>query len=332
MSAKNGRKRKAEPLPNERHTHKNVKIVKELNRVGCRKHGEKYLVTDVSQGDLVCEKCGIVVEDRIICDEAEWRNFADDSNATKWTKSRAGDAENPFLSADFNLGTIIKSFDDSKTKTKDDSYAGNITKQYQRRSVDNALKHAFRVIDNMGDRINLSSSVLFRAKALYSESYRKKKFKGNILEMSDPKTAACLYIACRLEHCSRSKNEICGIYNVNKKSLSAAISWIVKCDDIELPNVQSLEMIDRFTGYLEMTKDERKHARSIAERIELYCPHKRILPEIIAGAAIYVAMVTTKGTLFFSLSKSFGNRCEFSSLGILEKCLSPAELLFGVLI
>lgn len=294
-ATKNDRKRKAEPIVSE---HKNVKIVKELNRSGCKTHGEKYLLTDVRSGVVVCQECAFVVEDRLICEEAEWRNFSDDSLATKWEKSRTGDADNPFLSADFNLGTVIKNFDGHKTKVNDTSFASNISSQYKRRSVDNALNHAFKVIDTMGNRINLSASVLHCAKALYSQVYRHSNFKGNILEMSDPKTAACLYIACRQEHCSRSKAEICAIYNVNKKSLTTTITRILKCEDVKLPDAQSIEMIDRYTGYMQLTKEQRKNSRSIADRIELYRTNKRILPEEVAGAAIYLATASSKGEFF----------------------------------
>lgn len=313
--SKNERKRKAEPIDRE---HKNVKIMKQLNQTGCKTHGEAHLLKDVRSGDLVCAECGFVVEDRMICEDAEWRNYADDSMATKWMKSRAGDAENPFLSADFNLGTMIKVVGGKKNSSNDQSYAGNITNQFKRRSVDNALNHAFKVIETMGDRINLASSVLYLAKKLYSQVYRKKNFKGNIMEISDPKTAACLYIACRLEQCSRSKSEICAIYNVNKKNLSAAITRILKCEDVELPNAQSIEMIDRFTGHMQMTKAERKQARSIAERIELYRQNKRALPEEIAGAAIYLVAVRTKGEDIYDIY-----------LFDFEKCLQKPNISIG---
>lgn len=81
--------------------HKNLKLVKELRKMGCKEHGDTNLI-DNGEGDLVCTECGVVVEDRMICEDAEWRNFNDDSITEKWSKSRTGGAENLFLSDDAN--------------------------------------------------------------------------------------------------------------------------------------------------------------------------------------------------------------------------------------
>jgi transcription initiation factor TFIIB len=40
------------------------------------------LISDNTTGDLVCRSCGTVLGDRLVCDEAEWRDYDD----------RAGDA------------------------------------------------------------------------------------------------------------------------------------------------------------------------------------------------------------------------------------------------
>lgn len=158
--------------------HKNVKLMRELRKVGCKVHGDADLINDVASGDLVCVQCGVVVDERMVCEEAEWRNFEGDSMADKWSKCRTGDAGNPFLSDDANLGTVVKTMDTNHNANK--SFASNIVKQFKRRSVDNALNHAFREINDMGDRINLPSSVTYAAKQLYTQLYHQIKLKGKI--------------------------------------------------------------------------------------------------------------------------------------------------------
>lgn len=271
--------------------HKNVKLANELRTVGCRVHGDAHLINDMANGDSICEQCGVVVEERMISDEAEWRNFEGDSAAEKWAKSRSGDAENPFLSDDANLGTTIKSMDTNPNKT---TYAGDIVKQFKRRSVDNALKHAFKEINDMGDRINLPASVLSHAKQLYTQLYKLIKLKGNI-KLTDAKTAACLYVACKQHNCYRSQKEIAAIYAVNKRELTNAIRRLLAHVDVKLANTASTEMIDRYCCHLEMSAEKRKQAYEIAHEIDVRYMHKKMVPETVAGVSIYLAKASERG-------------------------------------
>lgn len=156
--------------------------------------------------------------------------------------------------------------------------------------------HAFKELNDMGDRINLPFSVLQRAKMLYSEMYKKIKLKGNIL-LTDSKTAACLYIACRLETCYRSSREIAAIYDVNKRDLVRAISRVMSSLKLNIPDSRGIEMIDRYCGYLQLSREERRKSRLIAEKVQCQSEiiGKKILPEVIAGTSIYLAAASTQG-------------------------------------
>lgn len=276
--------------------HKNVKLMRQ-QKYGCKKHGDTNLTEDHATGDIICTVCAIVVEERMLTDEAEWRCFGDDTQGEKWSKSRAGDAENPFLSADFNLGTTIKMFAPTPAASSN-NYSSNIVKQYQRRSVDNALKHAFKEIATMGDRLNLPSSVLAKANALYSRLYRRIKLKGNKLPV-DSKAAACMYIACKEEECSRTVQEIAATYGTPKTALSAAIKRALKALDVQMPQSHGIEMIDRYCAHLDISKTERIRAWRIADQIERLEWKTKIPAENIAVTAILLAKTSSHGRDFY---------------------------------
>lgn len=282
-------KKKAALAPTQK-VHKNIIAVNEQRKFGCKTHGDNHLIEDVSSGDTVCTKCAVVVEERRICDDAEWRNHEGDTQAEKWAKSRVGDTENPFLSADFNLGTMAKNFDSSNKS----SFSSNIVQQYKRRSVDNALNHGFKEIDTIGDRMAIPPVVLQQAKAYYCKLYRQCKFKGNKLFV-DSKTAACLYIACRTENAYRSTGEIAGSYAVTRSALTAAITRAKKVLNVKMPHAQGALMIDRYTGYLGMAREVSKKARKIADYIDYRELNKKLTPEYVAAASIYLAIASTQG-------------------------------------
>lgn len=167
--------------------------------VQCPKHPREYLIYEHHSGTMVCPKCGVVVVEQMIDEGAEWRTFAEDGAE----KSRVGGAENPFLSSTANLSTSV-----INAGGKQNSFARSIITISNRRSVDRALTAAYKDIKDIATRINVPASVVDLAMNLYSRAYRKRELKGNIL-FRDPKTAACLYVACNEEGVPRTSSEIC---------------------------------------------------------------------------------------------------------------------------
>ena len=45
----------------------------------CPKCGSEDIQEDASAGDMVCQDCGLVVGDRIVRTDKEWREFQDDT-------------------------------------------------------------------------------------------------------------------------------------------------------------------------------------------------------------------------------------------------------------
>lgn len=267
-------------MAEQKKVHKNaVKNFRMETTSICKTHPDGDLVEN--EGYIVCCECGLVVENIVISDEAEWRNFGDDSLADRHQKSRVGHAANPFM--DDNLGTSI-SATDSKGKN---TFASNITKQYARRTIDRALLHAFDAIENAGHRISLPMSVLDRAKGLYNAAYRKYQLKGTLL-FTDAKVGACLYIACVKEQCPRTVLEICAITAVTKKELVRARAKMCKFLKIQL-EVDESDMLGRFCSRLDLPKDIEKLARRNLENLQKYKSTRKVQPESLAGAAIYLA-------------------------------------------
>lgn len=262
---------------------KKIKRLKNDVVVGCEKHATAYLITDQHSGDLLCSECGYVIQERIICDEAEWRDFNDDTKAEKWAKSRVGGPENPFLTDDANLGTIISSVNARN------NFSLDVAKHFKRRSVDNALKYAFKEIQEMSERINLTSSVIICAKKVYHDAYKKFDLKG-VKRFLDAKVPAAIYIACRLQLCPRTSREITAISEIPRKEILNASNRIMKVLSLKLCRILGTEVIGRICGYLGLSNDIRKTATQIANRAETIIP-KQVFPETVAGASIYVAIL-----------------------------------------
>lgn len=285
--------------------HKNVAALN--NRVCCKYHPDAHLIDDENSATMVCPECGLVVVDQMISEEAEWRNFADDSREESWSRSRVGAAANRFLSSAGNLETSITAID------KMGEYGHALVQRQKRRNVDKAMRTAFRLIEEMSDRINLPQSVIERAQFLYHKVYENRRLKGNIVD-NDSKTTACLYIACHEENCPRTLKEISAISEISARLINKSQRLIRKELNMPTTVVDSNEMVPRFCGQLYLPLGVRKRASQIVEAAKTMKDMKNMFPETVAAASIYIA--TTQSTLEKRSQKDIGNSVGLSSSAI----------------
>lgn len=265
--------------------HKNIREIKKAKIDGCKRHPGAYLVTDDHTGDLLCSICGYVIDERIICNEAEWRNFEDDSNAAKYLKSRVGGNENPFLGDNTNLGTIVQITGNDERQS---NYGESIKNAYKKRSVDRALTVAFSRIAEMCDRMQLPEAVAQTAKKLYHDAYRCFKLKGQI-QMADAKVAAAVYIACRKEQCSRSSREMTAFSECQRREIVTAAARMLKILPIQVDKENAIHLIGRIRGHLNLPREIERDAIQIIESSMAVVDTRKFYTETVAGSSIYLA-------------------------------------------
>lgn len=246
----------------------------------CKRHPKLEPLEDHRTGDVVCRGCGFVL-DRLIDNGPEWRTFDDDHEE----KSRVGAAEDSSLSSEYNLATRIAA------PTGGTNDCGQfIVRRFKRRSIDNALIDAQRHINETASKLNLSDVVVQQAYRIYCRAYTHRKLKGNII-LSDVKRAACIYLACKQERCSRTFEEICGATENSSKDIKIWAKRISKALNLNDEAAHADEFIDRFCHQLNTTKPVRiwamKIARIAQEKIS-ESPEAKISesPESMAGAII----------------------------------------------
>lgn len=278
--------------------HKNIRnLASEKSLDRCSRHGKKYLIEEPHSGDMVCTKCGVIVCERMVSEEAEWRNFGDDSMADKWKRSRVGGAMKSFLSDEANLGTSIR-LDGAANGS---NFVSSVKRHYSRRSVDRALIKAHELISTTCSRIHLAESVIYRAQDLYTTNYRQLKLKGNI-QFVDAKVPACIYIACRQENVPRTSKEIAQISETSTNELRRAIKRMLLGLKINLEPLDTSLMIDRFVKGMELSPHDAKAVQKAAKQISMHTKTppkmgKNFAPETIIGGQIFLALQQTNSQI-----------------------------------
>ncbi|KAA6392125.1 MAG: putative transcription initiation factor IIB [Streblomastix strix] len=226
-------------------------------------------IEDHKTGDIICKKCGRVLEERFVDQATEWRNFAQDDNGGD-EQNRVGGALNPLYS-DSSLGTQIGTYDfnGKLIRSKMMENAARIQSNNNYSALDRGIKAAVDSIDRIGDQLKLTKVVKDHCALVYKDVASKKQLRGHNVESV---VVGCVYIACRQEGMSRSFAEIFqGVksigLNITKKSITKSVNFIKKVCGLRLDLISSQQYISRYCDLLQLDEKIKNASGLVAEEI-----------------------------------------------------------------
>ena len=154
--------------------------------VKCDECGSRNLNRDETRGEVVCDDCGLVLEDKVIDQGAEWRVFSPEQGDQR---ARTG-APMTVMLHDKGLSTDIDwQNKDYSGKTISSRYRSQFyrMRKWQKRSrVSNAternLAMALAELDRMASRLDLPKSIRETA----AVNYKKAVEKLSLIHISEP--------------------------------------------------------------------------------------------------------------------------------------------------
>ena len=186
----------------------------------CPECSSTYLSRNYPRAELVCDDCGLVIEEDLIDYGTEWRAF---DSEQREKRARTGAPMN-YMIPDKGLSTTIG-------WTNRDSYGKSIPnrnraqlfrlRKWQRRirisdaTVKN-LASALSNLDRMSSRMSLPRTVRETAAMIYRKAASKKLVRGRTVEGV---SAAALYAACRQCHVPRTLDEISNTANMSRRDI-----------------------------------------------------------------------------------------------------------------
>jgi transcription initiation factor TFIIB len=248
------------------------------------------LVTVADGSELVCEDCGLVVEEEQIDPGPEWRAF---NHSERQSKSRVG-APTTQTMHDKGLTTTI----DWKDK---DAYGRSLTaekrtqmhrlRKWQNRirtkdAGERNLQFALSEMDRMASALGVPRSVREVASVLYRRALEADLIRGRSIEGV---TTSTLYAACRLEGIPRSLNEVAAVSRVERKEIGRTYRYVAGELGLEMQPVDPKKYVPRFASQLALSEEVKAKADEIIETTA----EKGLLsgksPTGYAAAAIYAA-------------------------------------------
>lgn len=178
------------------------------NEICRRCQSKDSIITDYENGELVCNQCGLVYEERIIADEDEQRTFADDNGDNQI--HRVGPPQNPIFGNECGTNLLIR--DKGKTKVFKDY--SNIPK----------IKKNFMRIDRFLSSHNITGILREETKSLFDKiSKNNTSMQGRNLNHV---FIGAYYYACRKLNMAKTIKEIALEFNVTERIVKKAFNNI----------------------------------------------------------------------------------------------------------
>jgi transcription initiation factor TFIIB len=258
----------------------------------CTECGKNNLISDDSRGEIVCNSCGLVLNQRIIDSGPEWRAFSSEE-ASK--KARVG-APTTLTLHDKGLSTMIgwrnkDAFGKNITpKMKADVY--RLRKWHVRtrtnKSIDRNLAYAMNELDRFSSQLNLSRELKESAAHIYRKMVLKNLIRGRSIEAM---LIASIYAACRINCVPKTIDDFIEFASVDKKKIARCYRLILSELKISIKVSSPINFIPRFCAELNLSGSTQNRAAEILKLAKKYRITAGKAPTGLAGAALYVAAI-----------------------------------------
>lgn len=256
----------------------------------CPECESRHVTRDYERGELVCEDCGLVIDEAFIDQGPEWRAFDTEQGERR---SRTG-APMTYTIHDKGLSTEIgwknKDFYGKSIPTRSRAQLYRLRKWQRRIRVSNAternLAFALSELDRIASAIGMSRNVRETAAIIYRKAVNRNLIRGRSIEGV---AAAALYGACRQCNVPRTLDEIAGKSRVPRKEIGRTYRFMARELRLRLMPTSPHDYVSRFCSELKLGSDVQTKANEIikiASEKELTSGRG---PTGVSAAAIYVA-------------------------------------------
>jgi transcription initiation factor TFIIB len=252
----------------------------------------KIFHKDTSRAEIVCENCGLVIDENLMDYGPEWRAFDSDDRDKK---IHTGAPITPLLHDKGLTTTIGWRNTDSYGKSIPNKNRSQIyrLRQWQKRirtgsHAERNLIHALSTLNRIASTMTLPRNARENAAILYRKILGQNLVKGR---SSDAIIAACVYAACRQNGIPRSLDEVEIASGIPRKELGRTYRFLAQSLRLRLNPTSPMDYISRYANQLKLGTTVQTKARELIQKAE----EKEILsgrgPQGIAAAALYIAAI-----------------------------------------
>lgn len=247
---------------------------------------------DAERAEVVCNTCGLVLEDGMVDRGPDWRAF--DSEQME-RRSHAG-APLTYTLHDMGLSTVIdwrnKDASGNNISASKRAQMYRLRKWHQRIRVSNSLERnlaqALTEIEAVASRLDLPKAVREISAKIYRKAVERGLTRGRSI---DGVSAAAIYFACRECSVPRTLDEISDASKLNRKEIGKTYRFVSRELGLNPKPTSPMDYIERFGSELDLSGEVRSKAREILNMAMSREITSGRGPTGVSAAALYIASV-----------------------------------------
>ncbi|MFA5020348.1 MAG: TFIIB-type zinc ribbon-containing protein [Candidatus Pacearchaeota archaeon] len=254
----------------------NIKRCPECNSIN--------LTYDDEKGELICNDCGLLIEEKMVDTGIDLSGKFDKSE-----KKGRGGAPMSMQKFDKGLTTNVGEISDIyKLDTKQTRKFLRLKKWQERvsTSIERNLRLAMAELRRVSAFLNLPNVVGDEAARIYNYVLQRGFVRGRSMESV---IAACIYAACRSYNIPRTLDEIAHASDIERKEIGRTYRFIIRRMPIKVAASAPNDYISRFSSILHLSPKTQQHALKILKKADEEELTSGRGPAGIAAAALYVA-------------------------------------------
>ncbi len=259
--------------------------------VKCSECNSRDLVYDENRGERHCADCGLLLEEKIVDESPEWREFSDGGESTN--RSRVG-APVTNLLHDKGLSTQIdwqnRDYAGASINTKNRSQLYRMRKWQMRSRVrgsqERNLSTALVQIGLVCSKMGLPKTINERGADIYRRALKEGLIRGRSIEGT---VAASLFIANQQLSTARTVDDFAKHTKLTPKEISRTYRDLKRKLAIKTPLPTPMVYVARFVSDLGLSSKTERRTREIIKKAEEYELTHGKSPSGIVAAALYIA-------------------------------------------
>ena len=265
----------------------------------CASCGNEKIITDIESGEIICNKCGQVISDKLLDIGPEWRTFATDESERRST--RIGLPQS-LARHDMGLSTIIGRTDrDASGNRLDPAMRARMNRlaTWDMRSQlhtprDRSLNQAFFQLDVLKDKLGLSDGIIEKTAYIYRKAQSTKLTRGRTVSGV---LAAAIYIACREMGAHKTLDDIAAACNIKRKELSKDFRVLHARLDLKIPPTDPMKCIAKVANKVKLSDKTKRKAAEIMGSVMREGISAGKDPMGLAASVLYLSSIENKDTV-----------------------------------